>query len=98
MDCGVEGTASDPTVIGRTIVLNGEGHRVVGVALSVALLVPTGNELHPLVPFAPRVDIWKPIAPTADELKNESWDHGVLVRLARWCDVRSKGGSNSKRF
>jgi predicted permease len=71
---------SDPTVIGRTIVLNGEGHRVVGVA-SPTLLVPTGNELHPLVPFAPRVDIWKPIAPTADELKNESWDHGVLVRL-----------------
>jgi hypothetical protein len=45
------------------------------------VLVPTGTLLHPLVPFASRVDIWKPIAPTASELKNESWDHGVLLRL-----------------
>lgn len=71
---------SDPTVIGRTIIVNGEGHRVIGIA-PPGLLVPTGNELHSLVVFASRVDIWKPIAPTAAELKGESWDHGVLVRL-----------------
>jgi predicted permease len=37
--------------------------------------------LHPLVPFAARIDVWKPIAPTVGELKNESWDHGVLLRM-----------------
>jgi predicted permease len=71
---------SNPTIIGRTIVLNGEDHRVVGIA-PPALLVPTGSELHPLIPFAPRIDIWKPIAPTPAELEGQSWDHGVLVRL-----------------
>src|SRR5205807_312531 len=40
-----------------------------------------GTLLHPLLPFADRIDIWKPLAPTIRELKNESWDHGVLVRL-----------------
>ena len=72
--------AADPSVVGRTIAVNGEGHVVVGIA-PASLLVPTGGKLHALVPFAPRIDIWKPIAPTTTELKNESWDHGVLVRL-----------------
>ena len=72
--------ASDAGVIGRTIVLNSERHAVVGIA-SPSLLVPTGTQLHPLLPFAPRVDIWKPIAPTPQELEGESWDHGVLVRI-----------------
>jgi predicted permease len=46
-----------------------------------SLLVPTGTLLHPMVVFAPRVDVWRPIAPTNRELEGESWDHGVLVRL-----------------
>ena len=71
---------SDPTVIGRKLNINGQSHLVAGIA-PASLLVPTGTLLHALVPFAPRVDIWKPIAPTKNELKNESWDHGVLVRL-----------------
>jgi putative ABC transport system permease protein len=72
---------SDPTLIGRTIVINGANHLVIGIA-SPSLLVPTGSQLHSLLPFAPRIDIWKPIAPTPATLNNESWDHGVLVRLA----------------
>jgi predicted permease len=71
---------ADPAAIGKTIVINGENHAIVGVA-SPSLLVPTGTLLHPLLAFAPRVDIWKPIAPTTRELKNESWDYGVLVRV-----------------
>ncbi len=70
--------SSDPTVIGRKIVINGENHSVIGIA-PPSLLVPTGSQLHPLIPFASRIDMWKPIAPTANQLKNESWDHGVLV-------------------
>src|SRR5260370_40276606 len=30
---------------------------------------------------SPRIDVWKPIASTKNELRNESWDHGLLVRL-----------------
>ena len=71
---------SDAAVIGKTIVINGESHLVVGIA-PASLMVPTGAQLHPLLPFAPRIDIWKPIAPAVRELKNESWDHAVLVRL-----------------
>ena len=71
---------SDPAVIGKKISINGEGHLVVRIA-PPSLLVPTGTLLHPLLPFADRIDIWKPLAPTVGQLKNESWDHGVLVRL-----------------
>jgi len=71
---------SDPALIGRRINLNGESHLVVGVA-PPSLLVPAGRQLHPVLAFASRIDIWTPIAPTTDELKNESWDHGLLVRL-----------------
>jgi putative ABC transport system permease protein len=72
---------SDPAVVGRTMVINGVSHLVVGIAAQ-SLLVPTGSQLHPLLPFASRIDIWKPIARTSNTLNNESWDHGVLVRLA----------------
>jgi predicted permease len=70
----------DPNVTGRTILINSEPHTIVGVA-PPSLLVPTGGRLHALLPFAPRIDIWKPIAPTAAELKGENWDHGVIVRI-----------------
>ena len=71
--------AADPAIVGRSIKLNGANHVVVGVA-PPSLLVPTGTLLHPMVTFAPRVDVWKPIAPTQAELEAESWDYGVLVR------------------
>lgn len=72
---------ADPDLIGRTTLINGEPHLIVGIA-PPSLLVPTGTRLHPLVPFAARVDIWRPIAPTNDELKGESWDHGLIVRIS----------------
>jgi putative ABC transport system permease protein len=71
---------SDPAVIGKKIRISGESHLVVGIA-PPSLLVPTGTLLHPLLPFADRIDVWKLLAPMPRELKNESWDHGVLVRL-----------------
>lgn len=71
---------ADPALIGRSIDVNGESHLVVGIA-PPAMLMPTGALLHPMVVFANRIDVWKPIAPTKNELQNESWDHGLLVRL-----------------
>ena len=71
---------TDPTMIGRSIILNGQSHTVVGIA-PASLLVPTGAQLHPAVRFAPRIDVWKPLAPSPDELEGENFNQGVLVRL-----------------
>src|SRR4029077_1274613 len=69
---------SDPEIIGRTIDLQGEGHVIVGVA-PASMLVPTGNVLY--FHFAPRIDVWKPQAPTSEELQGESWNQIILLRL-----------------
>jgi predicted lysophospholipase L1 biosynthesis ABC-type transport system permease subunit len=34
-----------------------------------------------MLAFAPQIDVWKPIAPTNSELRNEDWNLGLLVRL-----------------
>jgi len=70
----------EPSVIGRSINLNGENHLVVGIAPQ-SLLVPTGKLLHPVLSFGPRIDVWKPIAPTNKELQGENWNNGLLARL-----------------
>jgi putative ABC transport system permease protein len=70
---------SDPALTGRRMEINGESHLVVGVAAPA--LLPSGSQLHSVLAFHPRIDIFKPIAPTARELQGESWDHGLLVRL-----------------
>jgi predicted permease len=77
---------ADPALIGRTIDVNGESHIVAGIA-PASLLVPTGTQLHPLLPFGARVDVWKPIAPGPRELQGESWDHGLFVRLKQGEDM-----------
>lgn len=73
---------ADPAIVGKRIDVNGESHEVVGIA-PPSLLVPTGTLLNPVLQFAPRVDLWKPIAPTAQELQEESWNHGILARLKK---------------
>src|SRR5439155_5761678 len=80
MPCGAGAMVPTRALIGKSINVNGENHQVVGIA-PPSLLVPAGTQLHPLLPFAPRIDVWKPIAPTKKELNSESWDHGLLVRL-----------------
>jgi predicted permease len=72
---------ANPAIAGTSIMINGEPFVIIGVA-APSLLVPTSAQLHALIPFAARIDIFKPIAPTPQALNNESWDHGVLVRLA----------------
>src|SRR5262245_22383253 len=71
---------ADPNLVGRTIELNGQNHVVVGIA-APSLLVPTGTQLHSSLGFAPRIDIWKPIAPTTAELEAEDFNTGLLLRL-----------------
>ncbi len=71
---------ADPNLVGGTIALNGQDHVVVGIA-APSLLVPTGTQLHSTLGFGPRIDIWKPIAPTKAELEEENWNTALLLRL-----------------
>jgi putative ABC transport system permease protein len=71
---------ANPNLVGGTIELNGQTHVVVGIA-APSMLVPTGTQLHSALGFAPRVDLWKPIAPTKAELEGEDWNTGLLLRL-----------------
>ena len=72
--------SADPALIGKTIMLNAVPRVVVGIA-PPSLLVPTGTLLHSTLAFAPRVDVWQPIAPTSEELQGENWNYGILVCL-----------------
>jgi len=74
--------AADPTVIGKTMVLNGVQREVVGIA-PPSLLVPTGTLLHSTLAFASRIDVWAPVAPTNEDLRGENWTYGILVRLRK---------------
>jgi putative ABC transport system permease protein len=73
--------SSDPGVLKRALLLNGERYVVAGVMPS-GFLFPTGKKLHPRVPFGPRVDVWKPMAFTPQEIQQGgNWVYGVIARL-----------------
>jgi putative ABC transport system permease protein len=69
---------ADPAVVGTAIDLDGQYHIVVGIA-QPSLLVPTGTLGY--LKFGPRVDVWKPLAPTTSELEGENWNQALLLRL-----------------
>jgi putative ABC transport system permease protein len=73
---------ADPAIIGKTLMLNAVPRVVIGVA-PPSLLVPTSTLLHPTLAFAPRIDVWRPIAPNQEELQGENWNYGILVRLRK---------------
>ncbi|HTX35519.1 MAG TPA: ABC transporter permease [Bryobacteraceae bacterium] len=74
--------AGDPAVVGRTLILDGAGYQIVGV-MPAGFLFPTGKQLQPVAPLPMRDDIWKPIAFSDDETREEdSWNYGVIARLA----------------
>jgi predicted permease len=71
----------DPGILNRTLSLDGQPYRVVGI-MPAGFLFLTGKQLHPLVVLGPRIDIWKPMAFTQDELTSEgSWNWGAIARL-----------------
>lgn len=80
---------ADQAIVGKSIALNGEPYEIVGVA-PPSLLVPTRAQLNAVIPFAARIDIWKPIAPTPQTINNENWNHAVLVRMVNPAD-RERG-------
>jgi predicted permease len=70
--------AGQLNVIGQFIDVEGVRHQIVGVA-PPDILMPSGRVLY--ITFPSRIDIWKPQAPTPQELQGESWDQVVLLRL-----------------
>ncbi|MPZ17602.1 MAG: FtsX-like permease family protein [Luteitalea sp.] len=74
---------ADPSIINRTLSLDGQPHIVIGV-MPAGFLFPTGKQLHSHVELGPRIDVWKPAAfnqyeLSLEELNNFSW--GVVGRL-----------------
>jgi putative ABC transport system permease protein len=80
---------SDPTIVGNKITLNGRPHIVVGIMperfdFPLPLFNVQGAR------FGGRVDIWKPIAFTKDELAARySRSYGVIARLGPGVSVAS---------
>ncbi len=72
---------SDPTLIGKRLLLNGRSYAVIGIMparfeFPIPLFGLKGNQ------FAERADIWKPIAFTPLELKERySRSYGLITRL-----------------
>jgi putative ABC transport system permease protein len=72
---------ADPMLVGKTLLLNGRNYTVIGIMpakfeFPIPLYGVQGNQ------FAERVDIWKPIAFTSEELKQRgSRSYGLITRL-----------------
>ncbi|MGH8102746.1 MAG: ABC transporter permease [Chthoniobacterales bacterium] len=72
---------SDPTLVGKMLLLNGRSYTVIGIMpakfeFPIPMFGVQGNQ------FAERVDIWKPLAFTPMELKERgSRSYGLITRL-----------------
>lgn len=80
-DLWVRRFGGDPNIVGRSVALNGQTFTVIGV-MPRGFLFPVGRQLHQYLPLGPRVDIWKPMAFSQDEVTSEgSWNYGVIARI-----------------
>ncbi|MEJ2147223.1 MAG: ABC transporter permease [Acidobacteriota bacterium] len=71
----------DLTILNHPIQLDGRNVLVIGI-LPAGFLAPTGTRLHPLMVFGPRIDVWKPIAFSQDELQSyQNFQFAAVARL-----------------
>ena len=73
---------ADPSVIGRTITLNGAQVVIIGV-LPPAGGLPPGDALGGMISLARQIDIYRPLAMSEREATTTGeYDYGVIARLA----------------
>ncbi len=72
--------AADAGILGRNIRLDGVDHVIIGVT-PPSLLVPTGRLLHVALTFGPRIDVWRPLTWTNNDLQGENWNIGIIARI-----------------
>jgi hypothetical protein len=72
---------AEPSVLNRVVSLDGESYTVVGI-MPKGFLFPTGKQLHPMVMFGPRVDVWKPIAFSRRRAWRSAWVRRSRPRAA----------------
>jgi predicted permease len=74
---------SDPGLVGRSILLDGKPVTVVGV-LPAGAPVPGPQQLGDLVRLPKRIDVFRPAAFSADELRSPGdLDYGVIARVGQ---------------
>lgn len=85
----VERLGANRSILNQTITLDGQNYTVVGV-MPGDLLFPHGKQLNPYLPLPDRIDIWKPIALTPEQLQSKgSFNYGVIGRLKSGITVAS---------
>lgn len=78
---------ADPSIIGRTILLDGHPYVVVGV-LSSSFHFPKLSQLYAMTVAAERPDLWKPFAVRRDELEAlGDFNFACIARLRRGVSV-----------
>ena len=71
----------DPSVVGKSISINGEPHTVIGV-LAPAFGLPNVSHLYPMAVTADRPQFWKPLVPRPFELTpTGGFNFACIVRL-----------------
>src|SRR5262249_24085086 len=73
---------ADPSIIGKTVELNGNRQTVIGV-LPASFVPPKGFELNPIVDFGRQSDIFAPVAFVPEELRNRmgNFNYAVVARI-----------------
>jgi predicted permease len=77
---------ADPTIVGRTISVNGEAHEVVGV-LPADFRFPRISQLYSIPVDADRPDVWKPLALAENDIL-VGLNFAAIGRLARGVSIQ----------